>query len=362
MRIKLEKRLHVPTSLQILLPIVAVVIALAISAILIAAIDVDPLEAYAMMWRGAFGSGYALSETVVRAIPLILAGLGVGFASHARLWNIGGDGQIMMGAFAASWLALFYPEFPRPVLIGGMVILGFLGGGLWAILAALPRIFLGINEIITTMMFNFIAAFWVRYIVQGPWRDPVLVAWPFSATFDQAAWLPRFFGTRIHLGLVFALVAAVIMAFLLYRTKWGFELQVIGGSRKAAHYSGINVPRSLLLAMLLSGGLAGLAGMAEVTGILHRLQDGIAVGAGFSGLILVALANRNPYGIIFVGFLLGALLAGGRTAQTVGVPPQIADIMQGLILFFTLASMFFMRYRVRFVKRDAASAVLEGGD
>lgn len=362
MRIKFEKRLHVPARLVILLQIAAVLIAFAVSGILMLVIDADPFEAFATMWRGAFGSGYSLSETIVRSIPLILAGLGVGIASHARLWNIGGDGQIMMGAFAASGLALFYPDLPRPVLIGGMMVLGFLGGGLWAIIAALPRIYLGINEIITTMMFNFIGAFWVQYIVQGPWRDPVLVAFPFSASFDEAAWLPKFFGTRIHLGLVFALVAAVIMALLLYRSKWGYELRVIGGSRKAADYSGINVRRSLLLAMLLSGGLAGLAGMAEVSGILHRLQDGIGAGAGFAAFILVALANGNPFGIIITGVLLGALLTGGTTAQVVGVPPQIADIMQGLILFFALASAFFARYKMHFVKRVASSATTESGD
>lgn len=362
MRIKIEKRLDVPRRLVILLPLVAVLIAFVISGILIFITGSNPFLAYVTMVKGAFGTPYSLSETIVSSIPLMLAGLGVGIASHAKLWNIGGEGQIMMGAFAASWLALFYPELPRPLLIGGMMILGFLGGGLWAVIASLPRIYMGINEIITTMMFNFIAVFWVRYIVQGPWRDPVLVAFPFTAQFDKAAWLPRFFGTRIHLGLVIALIAAVIIMLLLNRSRWGFELKVIGGSLKAANYAGINVKKSLLLAMLLSGGLAGLAGMAEVTGILHRLQEGIAAGAGFSAFILVALANGNPFGIIVTGFLLGALLTGGTTAQTMGVPPQIADIMQGLILFFALASSFFIRYRVWIDRSEALSTTVESGD
>ncbi len=362
MRIKIEKRLDVPRSIVILSPLVAVLIAFAISGILIAIIGVNPFDAYLTIWKGAFGSSYSLSETIVRSIPLMLAGLGVGIAAHAKLWNIGGEGQIMMGAFAASGLALFYPDLPRPVLIGGMMILGFLAGGLWAVIAALPRIYMNINEIITTMMFNFIAGFWVNYIVQGPWRDPVLVAFPFTAQFDQAAWLPRFFGTRIHLGLVIALVAALIISLLLFRSKWGFELRVIGGSMKAANYAGINVKRSLLLAMLLSGGLAGLAGMTEVTGILHRLQEGIAAGSGFSAFILVALANGNPIGIIVTGFLLAALLTGGTTAQMVGVPPQIADIMQGLILFFVLASTFFTRYRVWIDRSEVLSDTVENGD
>jgi len=362
MKIKIEKRLDVPFILTILLPLIAVLIAFALSGILIKTAGADPIAAYKTMWSGAFGSTYSFSETVVASIPLILAGLGVGIAAHAKLWNIGGEGQIMMGAFAASGLALFYPDLPRPVLLGGMMILGFLAGGLWAVIASLPRIYLGINEIITTMMFNFIAGFWVSYIVQGPWRDPILVAFPFTAQFDKAAWLPRYFGTRIHLGLGMALVAAVVITILIYKSKWGYELRVIGGSLKAANYSGINVKKSLLLAMLLSGGMAGLAGMAEVSGILHRLQEGIAAGAGFSAFILVALAGGNPFGIIVTGLLLGALLTGGTSAQTMGVPPQIADILQGLILFFALASSFFTRYRVWIDRSKDKSAIVDSGD
>ena len=362
MKINIEKRLDVPFYLTVLMPLIAVLIAFGISGILIMITGADPVAAYKTMWSGAFGSTYAFSETVVASIPLVLAGLGVGIAAHAKLWNIGGEGQIMMGAFAASGLALFYPDLPRPVLLGGMMVLGFLAGGLWAVIAALSRIYLGINEIITTMMFNFIAGFWVSYIVQGPWRDPVLVAFPFTAQFAKAAWLPRFFDTRIHLGLFMALIAAVVLAILIYKSKWGYELRVIGGSLKAANYAGINVKKSLLLAMLLSGGMAGLAGMAEVSGILHRLQEGIAAGAGFSAFILVALAGGNPFGIIITGLLLGALLTGGTSAQTMGVPPQIADILQGLILFFALASSFFTRYRVWIDRSKDKSAIVDSGD
>lgn len=362
MKIKIEKRLDAPMSLKIILPLIATLIAFTISGILIAISGANPILAFKTMWQGAFGSVYSLSETIVSSIPLMLAGLGVGIAAHAKLWNIGGDGQIIMGAFAASGLALFYPDLPRPVLIGGMMILGFAAGGLWAVIASLPRIYLGINEIITTMMFNFIAIFWVSYIVQGPWRDPVLVAFPFTAQFDKAAWLPRYFGTRIHLGLGIALIAAVIISILLYRSKWGYELRVIGGSLKSANYAGVNIKKSLLLAMLFSGGLAGLAGMAEVTGILHRLQEGIAAGAGFSAFILVALANGNPFGIIITGFLLGALITGGTSAQTMGIPPQIADILQGLILFFVLASNYFTRYRVWLDRSETNSPIINSGD
>lgn len=364
MRLKLEKRLAVPWELSILLPLVSIVLAFAIVIILLILLGKDPLIALVAMWKGAFGSKYAFYETVVKATPLMLAGLGVGIASKAKLWNIGGDGQIAMGAFAASWLALSYPGLPKIIMIPGMILLGFLAGGIWSMIAALPRAFFGINEIITTMMFNFIASFWIAYLVQGPWKDPKMVAFPLSAPFSNAAFLPTFGDTRIHLGLVFAIIAAILISILLNRTRWGFELRVIGTSKSAARYSGMNVTRNILIVMLLSGGLAGLAGMAEVTGIFHRLQTGIASGVGFSAFIVIFLARGNPFGIIVTSILLGGLMTGATSAQTVGVSTQIGDMLQGLILFFILASDFFLynKVHVELRKNQENNLSKENGD
>lgn len=364
MRMKLEKRLTVPRKLIFLLPLASVALAFAIVTILLILLGKNPSLAFQVMWKGAFGSSYSFFETVVKATPLMLAGLGVGIASKAKLWNIGGDGQIAMGAFAASGVALFFPQLPKPLMITAMIIVGFLAGGTWAMIAALPRAFLGINEIITTMMFNFIASFWIAYLVQGPWKDPYLVAFPFSATFSNSAILPTFGGTRIHLGLVFALISSLLISLLLNRTRWGFELRVIGSSKSAAKYAGMKVTRNILLVMLLSGGLAGLAGMAEVTGIFHRLQSGIAAGVGFSAFIVIFLARGNPFGIILTSILLGALMTGSTAAQTVGISTQIGDMLQGLILFFVLASEFFLynSVHIEFKQRQGSRLMDKKGE
>jgi general nucleoside transport system permease protein len=352
MRIKLEKRLNIPWQLYILLPLASIILAFAIIMVLLIFLGKSPIVAFSAMWKGAFGSSYAFFETVVKATPLMLAGLGVGIASKAKLWNIGGDGQIAMGAFAASGIALFLPWLPKPIMITTMVIVGFLAGGAWAMIAALPRALLGLNEIITTVMFNFIASFWIAYLVQGPWKDPKMVAFPLSAPFVDAASLPTFGGTRIHLGLVFAIIGAVLISVLINRTRWGFELRVIGSSKSAAKYAGINVTRNILLVMLISGGLAGLAGMSEVTGIFHKLQTGIAAGVGFSAFIVIFLARGNPLGIILTSILLGGLMTGATSAQTVGVSVQIGDMLQGLILFFILASDFFLYNRMSIIFKN----------
>jgi general nucleoside transport system permease protein len=363
MKLKLEKRLNTPWQLTILLPVASVVLAFSIVMVLLLFLGKDPFVAIRAMWQGAFGSRYSLSEAVVAATPLMLAGLGVGIAAKANLWNIGGDGQIVMGAFAASGLALFVPGIPKPLLIPAMAILAFIVGGLWALIASLPRAFLGINEIITTMMFNFIANFWIGYLVQGPWKDPKLMAFPLSAAFPSAAALPTFWGTRIHLGLVFALISAIFISLLLYGTRWGFELRVIGTSGSAAKYAGMNVTRNILLVMLLSGGLAGLAGMGEVTGIFHRLQEGIGAGDGFTAFIVIFLARGNPFAILLTSILMGGLMSGATSAQTVGISPEIGYMLQGLILFFILASEYFRKNKVKieFKNRRAAHTIEQNG-
>ncbi len=357
MTVKLEKRLSTPWFLYILLPVFSVILAFVIIMILLVVLKKDPVVALTAMWNGAFGSSYSFFESVVKATPLMLASLGVGIASKARLWNIGGDGQIAMGAFAASGIALFLPGLPKPVMITTMIIAGFLAGGLWALIAAIPRAYLGINEIITTVMCNFIAAYWIAYLVQGPWKDPKMVAFPLSAPFVSAASLPTFGETRIHLGLVFAIIAAILIFILVNRTRWGYELRVIGSSKSAAKYAGIKVTRNILLVMLVSGGLAGLAGMSEVTGIFHKLQTGIAAGVGFSAFIVIFLARGNPFAIILNSILLGGLMTGSTAAQTVGVSVQIGDMLQGLILFFILASDFFLKNKVRIIQKNPPKPV-----
>jgi len=351
MRLHVERRLDTPRWIRFAVPAAAVVLAFLFGAAIVASTGNSPPGVYLSMLRGTFGSWYALSETVVKAIPLMLTSLGVGVAMKMRLWNIGAAGQLLMGAFAATWLALAFPELPTAIMLPALILISFAAGGLWAGLAALPRAIWGISEIITTLMLNYVAALWIRYLVQGPWRDPILVLYPFSAEFPPSAKFASLADTRIHLGLLIAVVIALILLAVFHRTRWGYEVRVIGASPVAARYAGMDVFRNILIAMIVSGGISGIAGMSELSGVFYRLQDNLAAGVGYTAIIIAALAQGNPIGILIVSFLFASLQVGGTAAQTAGISASIAYMLQGAVLFFVLGGDFFVRYRVTLLHR-----------
>lgn len=350
--IRVEKRLSISPQTYVLVVIIAIALALLVGAIFIKINGFNPWEIYVTMFKGSFGSVYGLSETVVKSIPLMLAGLGVAIASRMLLWNIGGEGQIYMGAFAAGWVALFGPQLPAVFMIPLVLLAGFIGGALWSFIPAFLRAKMGVNEIITTLMFNYIAILWMDYLVFGPWRDPNGFNQPLTAKFPASAMLPVLPGTRIHLGVLLALAAAVILYFVLMRTRWGYEVRVTGESQNAARYAGMNTTRNIILVLMLSGGLAGLAGTVEVTGVLGRLQQGISPGYGYTAILIAVLAKLNPFSVVLVSFLFGGLLVGGYTAQTIGVSMAIVYMLQGAIIFFVLAGEAIAKYSVRFERRE----------
>ncbi len=351
MTLVFEKRLTRSRRAMFLVPVLSFILALIFGAIVLLVFGVNPLEAYRVMIEGSLGSGYALSETLVKAIPLMLTGLGVSIAFRMLFWNIGAEGQLAMGGIAAAYIALFWADrLPGPLVLPLMFVAGVLAGAVWGLIPAFLRAVLGVNEILTTLMMNYIAILLVEYLYLGPWRDPQGYGFPGTAQFPQVAWLPRLTG-RVHLGLIFALLAAVLVWFVLTRTRWGYEIQVIGENPRAARYSGINIGFNILLVMLLSGGLSGLAGMAEVAGISRRLYQGLTVGYGYTAIIVAWLANLNPWGILFVAFLMGALLVGGDQLQVaMGLPAAVALVLQGAILFFVLGGSIFVNYRVRIIR------------
>lgn len=365
---KIEKRLTPSRTASFFVPIASLLLALVFGGVLLLAAGANPLVTYKAMLQGAFGTPdqwaegefYNLSETLVKAIPLMLCGLGVSIAFRMLFWNIGAEGQLAMGGFAAAGVALFLAKYiPDRLLLPAMFVAGFLAGALWGLLPALLKAFLKVNEIIVTLMMNYIAVLWIEYLFYGPWKDPKGYGFPGSAQFPKAAWLPRFFGTRVHLGLVFALVAAVFLWIVLVRTKWGYEIRVIGENPRAANYAGISLVRNIILIMILSGGLAGLAGMSEVAGISHRLQKGLTVGYGFTAIIVAWLARLNPWGVLLVAFLLAALLVGGDQIQiTMQLPAAVALILQGAILFFMLGGAIFTEYRIRWIGWRGKGALL----
>lgn len=347
--VTLEKDLSPSLLMQVLVPVGSVVLALAVCAVFLPLSGVDPLEAYSEMLSGVVTS-YGITETILRAIPLTLAGLGLGIAFRMQLWNIGGEGQLYMGACAATGIALYMPDKPAYIVLPLMVLAGCIAGGLWAMLPAIPRAYLGVNETITTLMFNYVAISWVDYLVYGPWKDPAGYNFPLTATFSESAALPVIIGTRIHLGLVFGIVLAIILYVTIFRTKWGYEIRVIGESEQSARYAGMNIKRQILWAMFLSGALCGLAGMSEVSGVVHRLRPGFSPGYGFTAIIVAWLSRLNPLATVVVAVLFGALQTGGLIVQTAGIDANMVSMIQGALLFFILGGELLVKYRIRFVQ------------
>lgn len=321
----------------IVLRAIAVVAALIVCAAFLVAQGHNPWVAYQDLAAGAFGSRFAIEQTVLKAIPLMLTSLGVSLAFTLGLWNIGAEGQLAMGAVAASWLALTYPQLPAVVLLPGMVLLGLIGGAVWALVPAVPRAYLGMNEVISTLLLNYVALLFVDHLVYGVWTDPAAFNYPYSPPFSDAARLPVLFGS-VHIGLIFALAAAVAVAALIYRTVWGYEIRVTGASADAARYAGIPITRRILEVMVISGALSGLAGMAEVSGVIFRIQQGISPGYGYSAIIIAWLAKLNPLAVIPVSVLFAGLLNGGFALQTSKVPASIAYMIQATMLFLVIAS------------------------
>ena len=352
-KVKVEPRLiEAPGWVSVLLTIASIVLALVVGAILIALGGGDPFKAYIHIGKASFGSLGVFSDTLVKAIPLMLVGLACSIAFRMKLWNIGAEGQFFIGAFAASVVVLLpvLPDnAPKWLFIVVMVIFGMIGGAIWGVIPGILKVKFNVNEIISTLMMNYIAVFWNNYFIYAVWSEG---GFQMSKTFPKNAWLPRLSdyakdfhilqGLTTHMGLIFALIAAVIIWFILYRSKWGYEIRLIGDNAKAAKYSGISIGKNIILVMALSGGLAGLAGMSEISGVVHRLQGSISPGYGFTGIIIAWLAKLNPLAVIVVSVLFGALILAGRELQPKGIPTMI----QGVIFVFLIASDFFVHNRI----------------
>ena len=347
--IRIERQPLPSRVMTILLPIVSILLALLLGALVLIAAGHNPLAVYGAMAGGAFGSTNGLAETLVKTIPLLLAALGVSIAFRMLLWNIGAEGQLYLGAICATGTALFLlPTAPSYVIIPAMVLAGFVGGALWGLIPGVLRAYFNVNEIITSLMLNYIAILFSEYLVHGPWKNPQGFGFPGTATLPDAAWLPRLAPTRVHLGLLFGLIAAAVLFVILRRTIWGYEIRVIGENERAARYAGMNIARNILLVMLVSGGLAGIAGMSEIAGVSHQLQRNLSPGYGYTAIIVAWLAKLNPWVIVLVSFLFAGLLVGGDQLQiSMGLPAAIAPMLQGTILFFLLGGEVLARYRIR---------------
>jgi len=355
--LKFERRLTVSRVATFLSPLAALLLALLFGAVLLATAGANPWTTYRAMFTGAFGSTYNWTETLVKATPLILTGMSVAIAFRMLFWNIGAEGQLVMGGIAAAWTALFLterlaflPDSPW-VWLPLMMIMAIIAGAIWGLIPALLKAYLNVNEIITTLMFNYIAILWYRYLFTTAWKDPLGFGFPGSAEIPLYARLPRISG-RLHLGIILAIAAVLLIWVIMDKTRRGYEIRLIGENRRAAEYAGVNIIRNIILVMVMSGGLAGLAGLAEVAGISFRLQHGLAAGYGFTGIIVAWLARLNPWGVVLVGVLLAGLLVGGDQIQiSMGLPASVALVLQGAILLFVLGSEVFRSYRLRIIPR-----------
>ena len=301
--------------------------------------------------KGALGSKLGLAETVRRAIPLLLCGVGLTIAFRALFWNIGAEGQLLLGAVAAAGVALF-SGLPDVLLLPAMFIAGFFAGALWGLIPAALKARLGINDVITTLMMNYIAIYLVEWLIHGPWRGPTMRGFAYTDKFPSAATLPTISWTRIHWPtLLLGLALAVLAYLLITRTRAGFEIRVVGENPDAARFAGISGFKTTLLVMLISGGLAGLAGVGEVAGI-HKMLLGpthISMGYGYTAIIVAWLARRNPLAVIVTSLLFGIIMSGGDVIRvSLGLPFQVINLFNGLILFFLIGSELLMHYKISF--------------
>jgi len=360
-RLVYEPRLDVPPQwLSPLLSLGAIILALIVGGIVITAAGGNAIKSYQHIAKASFGDIGVLSDTIVKATPILLTALACSIAFRMKQWNIGAEGQFIMGAFGAGAIVLtpiLPAETPRWIFIPVMAMAGMAAGALWGFIPGILKAKFKVNEIISSLMLNYISIAWINFWIFAVWTEG---GFQMTRKFPETAWLPRlsdfaeinpiFRGLTTHGGLVIGIITAIALWFILNRSRWGYEIRLIGDNPQAAQYAGINITRNTVLVMMLSGAVAGLGGMSEVAGVVHRLQTSpVAAGYGFTGIIVAWLAKLNPLAAIFVSILFGALILAGREIQPSGVPKMI----QGIILVSLIASDFLLRYRIRIVRGEA---------
>ena len=334
---------------QIVVLLAALVCALLVGAVFILLAKSDPLKAYGVMFTGPFSSKFGISETLVRAVPLLLVGLGIVVSFRSGILNIGGEGQILIGAVTGSAPAIFFPQWPALFLLPLVLLAGCAGGALWGGIAGWLKARLSVNEILSTVMLNQIAAQIYIFLIRGPLIDPQELLYgtraPQTALMPETLWLYRLMpGTRLHTGLILSILLAVLVYVLLWRTTLGYRMRAVGAGPEAARYGCIRVEFYLVLAMALAGAFAGLAGTIEVLGVHHRALEGISAGYGFSGIVAALFGRLHPLGTIPAAVLFGALILGADMMQrAVHIPAAIVMAVQGLVILFVVSSDIFLR-------------------
>ncbi len=347
LRLKLE-RASAPLWFRSLIPVIAIPVTFLLTSILVLWAGADPLEAYYQFLIAPLSSRVSLIEVLVKSTPLLLTGASVAFAFSAGYWNIGAEGQLYAGAIAGAWLGMILKDVSPFLGIPLMIAGGFLAGVVWALGPALLKVRLNVDEVVTTLLLNSVVIFLVSYLLNGPWRDPVSM-WPQSPEIAQGTefikLIPR---ARLHLGFLVALAVIGIEWYVLKRTALGLRMRAVGLGKEAARFAGINVNRTMLTAALVSGGIAGLAGVGEVAGIHFHLIESISDGLGYSGIIIATLGGLHPFGVGLAALFIGLIDTGAQTvSRALGVPVYLGTIVQATLLLVTLSLFVLQNYRIR---------------
>ena len=332
-----------------LAPVAAVAVSLVLCSVLIMWAGAPVLKAYGLLFKGAFGSRFALTETFTRAIPLMFTGLAVAVAFRAKFYNIGGEGQFYCGALAATFFGTGLIQLPPVLMVPFLMLAGALAGGAILLVPVLLKTHLKVDEVVTTLLLNFVILLMVSYLVEGPWRDPQSLGWPQAAPIIDDGVLPHLLAKgRLHAGLIFALIAAVLVWIMMKFTVWGYEIRATGLNPVAARFAGIGVNATIFRTAMISGGLAGLAGVSEVAGLKGYLTLDLSPGFGYTGIAVAMLAQLHPLAVIPAALFLSAVYVGADSmSRAVNIPTYIADVLVGLSVLAILVAVMFARYKIR---------------
>ena len=359
MRLVLEKRAEQSAKMALLSPVIALCLTVIVGGVIFALRGLDPFEALYVYFIEPLTDPWSREQLIAKAAPLVLIGAGLAVCYAANVWNIGAEGQFIVGALLAGMIPVFFTSWQTPEVMVVMLALGVVGGMAWAAIPAMLKTRFSANEILTSLMLVYVAHYLFDWLVRGPWRDPQGFNFPKTVNFDGWQLLPRW--GDIHLGALFALVVALVLAVVMARTLKGFELQVLGAAPRAGRFAGFSGPRSVMFCFLLSGALAGLAGASDVMGTSGQLQTPYSPNYGFVAIIVAFLGRLNPLGVIVAGLLLALSFIGGESVQvSLGISDKIAKVFQGILLFFLLACDTLILYRVRIETARTAAARAAG--
>lgn len=355
-RFRLEHRMDQPSAMETLWRVLlGVLIAFTLGAALLYFSGYDPVVGFKALARGAFGTKNAIAGTINKAVPIGLCAIGIALAYRAKLWNIGAEGQLYFGAAGAAWIGLALPDsVPAAVAIPLVLVAGMAAGAIWAGIAGVLKARLGVNEILSTLMLNYVAILFVGYLVTGPWSDPLTFSFPYSPPIASAAQLGKMWG--VHAGILLLIAGALALWFVDRRTRFGYNMRVTGDAPRAALYAGVNGKTVTVLALALAGALAGLAGALEIAGSTTRLQTGLSPGYGFMAIMVAWLAQGRFSIIIVCALLYSGLLNGGFSLQVSGIPPATGTILQAVLLLSVLLTQGLGEYRIRAVPRSRVNA------